>query len=82
MMSEEPTSDSLTSAPLPVIPTIIMRRALAGEKMTTLDGVERQLTADMLMITDTLGSVAVGGVMGGAETEVNDRSRNILLEFG
>ena len=50
--------------------------------MTTLDGAERQLTADMLMITDALGSVAVGGVMGGAETEVNDRSRNILLEFG
>ena len=74
------TSDALTSDPLPVIPTIIMRRALPGEKMTTLDGVERQLTADMLMITDTLGSVAVGGVMGGAETEVNDRSRNILLE--
>ena len=58
-----------------------MRRALPGEKMTTLDGVEeRQLTTDMLMITDTLGSIAVGGVMGGAETEVNDRSRNILLE--
>ena len=57
-----------------------MRRALPGEKMTTLDGVERQLTTEMLMITDTLGSVAVGGVMGGAETEVNDRSHNILLE--
>ena len=57
-----------------------MRRALPGEKMTTLDGVERELTADMLMITDTLGSIAVGGVMGGTETEVNDRSRNILLE--
>ena len=75
--STETTVDPLATG---VIPTIIMRRALPGEKMTTLDGVERQLTADMLMITDTLGSIAVGGVMGGAETEVNDTSRNILLE--
>ncbi len=64
----------------PVLPTIIMRRARAGEKMTTLDGNERQLTPDMLMITDTLGPIAVGGVMGGLETEVNDKTRNVLLE--
>ncbi|MCU0923636.1 MAG: phenylalanine--tRNA ligase subunit beta, partial [Burkholderiaceae bacterium] len=63
-----------------VVPTIIMRRARAGEKMTTLDGNERQLTPDMLMITDTLGPIAVGGVMGGLETEVNDNTRNVLLE--
>ncbi|MCB9141975.1 MAG: phenylalanine--tRNA ligase subunit beta [Anaerolineales bacterium] len=68
------------SATEPVLPTIIMRRAHDGEKMTTLDGVERQLTNDMLMISDTLGTVAVGGVMGGLETEVNDRTRNVLLE--
>lgn len=69
-------SDSLDR----VLPTIIMRRAKAGEKMTTLDGNERQLTPDMLMITDTLGPIAVGGVMGGLETEVNDNTRNVLLE--
>ena len=57
-----------------------MRRAHDGEKMTTLDGVERQLTSDMLMISDTLGTVAIGGVMGGLETEVNDQTRNVLLE--
>ncbi len=62
------------------IPTLVMRRANAGETMTTLDGVERQLTSDMLMITDTGGPIAVGGVMGGLETEINDNSRNILLE--
>ena len=79
--SDPLTSDFLTSDPLPsVLPTIIMRRAHDGEKMTTLDGVERELTSDMLMITDTLGTVAVGGVMGGLETEVNDRTRNVLLE--
>jgi phenylalanyl-tRNA synthetase beta chain len=63
-----------------VLPTIIMRRARPGEKMTTLDGTERQLTSDMLMITDTLGPIAVGGVMGGLETEVNEHTRNVLLE--
>lgn len=62
------------------VPIIIMRRAHEGETMMTLDGVERKLTNDMLMITDTAGTVAVGGVMGGLETEVNDQSRNILLE--
>ncbi|QBD76804.1 phenylalanine--tRNA ligase subunit beta [Ktedonosporobacter rubrisoli] len=61
-------------------PTITVRRARAGEKMTTLDGVERELDEAMLMITDTLGSIALAGVMGGEETEVNDHSRNILLE--
>jgi phenylalanyl-tRNA synthetase beta chain len=63
-----------------ILPTIIMRRAKPGETMTTLDGNERQLTPDMLMITDTLGPIAVGGVMGGLETEVNEHTRNVLLE--
>ena len=62
------------------VPRIIMRRAHDGERMTTLDGVDRELTTDMLMITDTGGSVAVGGVMGGVETEIHGESRNILLE--
>jgi phenylalanyl-tRNA synthetase beta chain len=61
-------------------PTIIVRRAHPGEKMTTLDGVERSLDDSMLMITDTLGSIAVAGVMGGSETEVSDTTRTILLE--
>ena len=62
------------------LPRLIMRRARQGEVMTTLDGVERQLTTDMLMITDTAGPIAVGGVMGGQETEVHDGTRNVLLE--
>ena len=79
--SDSAQADSLTSASLPSgIPTITMRRAHEGEKMTTLDDVERQLTTDMLMIADTLGTVAIGGVMGGLETEVNDQTRNVLLE--
>src|SRR5579871_1088554 len=47
-------------------PIITVRRARAGEKMTTLDGVERELDDSMLLITDTLGPVAIAGVMGGA----------------
>jgi phenylalanyl-tRNA synthetase beta chain len=61
-------------------PTIIVRTAHPGEKMTTLDGVEREFDESMLMITDTLGSIAVAGVMGGSETEVSDSTRTILLE--
>lgn len=48
--------------------------------MTTLDGVDRELDESMLMITDTAGPIAIAGVMGGLETEVHPRSRNILLE--
>jgi phenylalanyl-tRNA synthetase beta chain len=61
-------------------PTIIMRRAHPGEHLTTLDGVDRALDPGMLMITDTAGTIAVGGIMGGADTEVNDNTTCILLE--
>lgn len=61
-------------------PTIVVRRAAAGEKFTTLDGVERKLDDSMLMIADTLGSVALAGVMGGLESEVSENTRTILLE--
>jgi phenylalanyl-tRNA synthetase beta chain len=61
-------------------PTIIMRRAHPGEHLQTLDGVDRPLDPDMLMITDAAGTIAVGGVMGGANTEVNNGTTTILLE--
>ena len=61
-------------------PTIIVRRAAEGEKFTTLDDVARTLTDAMLMIADTRGSVAIAGVMGGQESEINPATRNILLE--
>ncbi|NOZ51299.1 MAG: phenylalanine--tRNA ligase subunit beta [Chloroflexi bacterium] len=60
--------------------TIIVRRATDGEKFTTLDGVERTLDSDTLMICDAVGAVGIGGVMGGLETEVSDTSRRVLLE--
>ena len=59
---------------------IIVRRAKPGEKFTTLDGVERTLDPDILMICDEVGPVGIGGVMGGLETEVSETTRNVLLE--
>ena len=61
-------------------PTIITRTAKKGEKLTTLDGVERKLDEFTVMVCDTAGSLSIAGVMGGAETEVTDRTRNVLLE--
>src|SRR5579871_3256809 len=49
---------------------IVVRRARAGEKMRTLDGIERTLSADMCLIADAAHAVAIGGVMGGAESEI------------
>jgi phenylalanyl-tRNA synthetase beta chain len=61
-------------------PTITVRSARPGEVMTTLDGQKRELTSDQLLITDTAGPIALAGVMGGAETEVSDKTTNVLLE--
>jgi phenylalanyl-tRNA synthetase beta chain len=57
-----------------------VRVARAGEKLTTLDGVDRDLVADTLMITDPSGVIALAGVMGGETTEVSDATVDILLE--
>jgi phenylalanyl-tRNA synthetase beta chain len=59
---------------------IIVRVANAGEKIHTLDGVERELTEDMLVISDMEKSSAVAGVMGGTESEIKDGTSTILLE--
>ena len=59
---------------------IVVRRANAGEKIRTLDGVERVLRPDMCVVADAKRAVGIGGVMGGAETEISSTSRNILLE--
>ena len=59
---------------------IVVRRAQAGEKIRTLDGVERKLSTGVCLIADAARGVAIGGVMGGADTEINFSSRNVLLE--
>lgn len=59
---------------------IIVRRGRSGETFKTLDGEERELTDDMLAITDESGPVALAGVIGGLDTEVTDETKSILLE--
>ncbi len=61
-------------------PAIIVRRARAGEQMKTLDDVLRTFDEEMLLITDGGGPVAVGGVMGGLDSEVTETTTDILLE--
>jgi phenylalanyl-tRNA synthetase beta chain len=59
---------------------IIVRRTRPGETITTLDGSVRPLAPDMLVIADAEEAVAVGGVMGGAASEVGDGTTTVLLE--
>jgi phenylalanyl-tRNA synthetase beta chain len=59
---------------------IVVRRAVAGEKLTTLDGKERSLDAEDLLVTDASGPIGVAGVMGGASTEVSDATTAVLIE--
>jgi phenylalanyl-tRNA synthetase beta chain len=59
---------------------IRVRNAKAGEKLKTLDGQTRELTADMLVIADASEAVAIAGVMGGAESEVSAGTTSIVFE--
>jgi phenylalanyl-tRNA synthetase beta chain len=59
---------------------IVVRRAQEGEKLTTLDGVERALVSDDLLICDGAGGVALAGVMGGATSEIHADTRRVLFE--
>jgi len=61
-------------------PTIIVRPAAAGEKFKTLDNQERTLTSEMLLIGDEQKGIALAGVMGGANTEINDKTVDVLIE--
>jgi phenylalanyl-tRNA synthetase beta chain len=60
--------------------SVVIRPARKGERITTLDGTERELAAGMLVIADEQRPVAVAGVMGGLDTEVQQDTTDVLLE--
>jgi len=59
---------------------IIVRRATSGEKLKTLDGLERALQSDMLVIADAERPVALAGIMGGEESEISEVTTDVLVE--
>ena len=59
---------------------IIVRTARPGERMTTLDHVERELAEDTLLIADPQGALGIAGVMGGAESEISDATTEVVVE--
>ena len=59
---------------------IVVRLARDGERLTTLDGEDRELAADTLLITDDSGPIALAGVMGGLDSEVSEGTTRVLLE--
>jgi phenylalanyl-tRNA synthetase beta chain len=61
-------------------PTIITRRAAPGERLRTLDGVERELDEFTELVTDAAGALSLAGIIGGEESEVRESTVNVLLE--
>ncbi len=61
-------------------PTLITRLPEPGERLETLDGAERELDDFTVLVCDTAGVLSLGGIMGGAESEVSDDTTNVLLE--
>ncbi len=59
---------------------VVVRRARAGEKLTTLDDVERELNPEVLLIADREKAIGIAGVMGGRDSEITENTRRILLE--
>src|SRR5690606_40259659 len=60
--------------------TLVIRRARPGERLVTLDGVQRALTPEMLLIASPSKPLVVAGVMGGEEAEVHAGTRDVILE--
>ncbi len=62
------------------VPTLITRLPETGERLETLDGVDRKLDDFTILVADTAGVLSLGGIMGGSESEVSDSTTRILLE--
>ncbi len=62
------------------VPTITTRRAQPGETLTTLEGTQRKLEPHDIILLDSAGILSLGGVIGGADTEIDDNTHNVLLE--
>ena len=60
--------------------SLVVRRAREGERLTTLDGVDRELTTEDLVVADDSGVIGLGGVMGGAATEMSDTTTTVVIE--
>ena len=60
---------------------IVVRRAYEGEKIVTLDGKERDLTTNMLMIADQTNATGIAGVMGGEESEITETTTTVMFEI-
>src|SRR5207248_2907307 len=60
--------------------SIVVRRARAGERLTTLDGTDRALRADMIVIADASRPQAIAGIMGGRDSEVTATTTDLFLE--
>src|SRR4051794_15258645 len=60
--------------------TLVVRQANAGERMTTLDDIERTLDPDVVVIDDAQGPTSIAGVMGGQRSEVSDETTRVLME--
>lgn len=61
-------------------PTIVVRRARPGEEFVTLDGQKHALSGEMLLIADETKGIALAGVMGGLNSEINDQTTDVLVE--
>ena len=59
---------------------IVVRRARVGEKLTTLDDIERELNPEVLLIADREKAIGIAGIMGGRDSEITENTRRILLE--
>ena len=59
---------------------LVVRRATPGERLTTLDGVDRELSTEDLVVCDDSGAIGLGGVMGGATTEMSGATTTVVIE--